>query len=96
MALGLPTYGASLLEHLGIRTVFDADGPYPTVTLDDAAERRPDLVLAPSEPYPFSTRQAAELAPIGRTLFLDGKDLFWWGVRTEAAITRLAGALGVG
>ena len=96
MALGLPTYGASLLEHLGIRTVFDADGPYPTVTLDDAAERLPDLVLAPSEPYPFSTRQAAELEPIGRTVFLDGKDLFWWGVRTEAALTRLAGALGVG
>lgn len=92
MALGLPTYGASLLEHLGVRTVFDADGPYPTVTLA-AAERHPDLVLAPSEPYPFSARQAAELEPIARTIFLDGKDLFWWGSRTEGALARLGGVL---
>ncbi len=96
MALGVPTYGASLLEHLGVRTVFHADGPYPTVTLADAAERHPDLVLAPSEPYPFSTRQAAELEPIARIVFLDGKDLFWWGARTEVALARLADALPAG
>jgi ABC-type Fe3+-hydroxamate transport system substrate-binding protein len=96
MALGVPTYGASLLEQLGVRTVFDADGPYPTVTLDDAAERRPDLVLAPSEPYPFSARQSAELEPIAPTVFLDGKDLFWWGARTGAALARLDEALPAG
>lgn len=96
MALGVPTYGAALLEHLGVGTVFDAEGPYPGVTLAAAAERRPDLVLAPSEPYPFSARQAAELEPIARTVFLDGKDLFWWGARTEAALARLADALPMG
>jgi hypothetical protein len=95
MALGVPTYGASILEHLGIRTVFDSEGPYPTVTLTGAAERHPDLVLAPSEPYPFSARQASELEPIAPTLFVDGKDLFWWGARTEGAMLRLAEALPV-
>jgi ABC-type Fe3+-hydroxamate transport system substrate-binding protein len=93
MALGVPTYGAALLDHLGIQTVFDSEGPYPTVTLAAAAERHPDLVLAPSEPYPFSPRQGAELEPIAPTVFLDGKDLFWWGVRTEGALARLAEAL---
>ena len=68
-----------LLAHLGIRTVFDADGPYPTVTLAEVTERHPDLVLAPSEPYPFSARQGEELEPVAPTVFLDGKDLFWWG-----------------
>ena len=93
MALGVPTYGASLLEHLGIRTVFGDEGPYPTVTLANAAARRPDVVLAPSEPYPFSARQAAELEPVAPTVFIDGKDLFWWGVRTEGAMARLAEVL---
>jgi ABC-type Fe3+-hydroxamate transport system substrate-binding protein len=93
MALGVPTYGAALLEHLGVQTVFDEEGPYPSVTLEEAAARRPDLVLAPSEPYPFSARQREELEPIADTVFLDGKDLFWWGARTEAAVARLAEAL---
>ncbi len=89
MALGVPTYGASLLAHLGILTVFDADGPYPTVTLEGAGERRPDLVLAPSEPYPFSARQRGELESVAPTVFVDGRDLFWWGARTGDAVDRL-------
>jgi ABC-type Fe3+-hydroxamate transport system substrate-binding protein len=93
MALGVPTYGASLLAHLGIATVFASDGPYPEVTLAEAAGRAPDLVLAPSEPYPFSVRQAGELEPIAPTVFLDGKDLFWWGARTGEAAKRLAEVL---
>ena len=93
MALGAPTYGASLLAHLGVATVFDAEGPYPTVSLGDATRRHPDIVLAPSEPYPFTTRQLSELESVAATMFVDGKDLFWWGARTQGALTRLAAVL---
>lgn len=93
MALGQPTYGASLLNQLGIVTEFDQLGPYPEVDLDDAAARRPDVVLAPSEPYPFTSRQLDELETVAPTLFVDGKDLFWWGQRTSVALDRLAHAL---
>lgn len=93
MALGTPTYGASLLSHLGVATVFASHGPYPITSLDDAIERCPDMVLAPSEPYPFTKRQLPELSRIAPTLFIDGKDLFWWGARTEAALVRLAAVL---
>ncbi|MGC8464185.1 MAG: helical backbone metal receptor [Acidimicrobiales bacterium] len=93
MALGLPTYGGSLLRHLGIESVFASDGPYATTTLDEAAARHPDLVLAPSEPYPFTTRQLPELETVGPTVFVDGKDLFWWGTRTGDAVVRLAAVL---
>jgi len=93
MALGQPTYGSSLLEHLGVATEFAERGPYPMVDLDEAARRHPDVVLAPSEPYPFSRRQLGELESVAPAIFLDGKDLFWWGVRTEGALTRLADAL---
>lgn len=94
MALGVPTYGASLLAHLGVISVFgDESKPYPTVDLDDVIARRPDVVLAPSEPYPFSQRQLPELTSVGPTTFLDGKDLFWWGSRTPAAIERMSAVL---
>jgi ABC-type Fe3+-hydroxamate transport system substrate-binding protein len=94
MALGTPTYASSLLEHLGILNVFDAAGPYPTIELAEAASRHPDVVLAPSEPYPFSVRQLPELESVAPTTFVDGKDLFWWGSRTPDALVRLRDALG--
>ena len=89
MALGTPTYGSSLLSHLGVATLFDSGGAYPTVGLDDVRSRQPDVVLAPSEPYPFGNRQRSELESVAPTYFLDGKDLFWWGQRTPKALGRL-------
>jgi hypothetical protein len=93
IALGQPTYGADLLLRLGHATVFADDGPYPRTTLAAAKARGPDLVIAPSEPYPFSDRQRAELETVAPTCFVDGRDLFWWGVRTPDAIARLRAAL---
>ncbi|HLM28625.1 MAG TPA: helical backbone metal receptor, partial [Acidimicrobiales bacterium] len=53
MSLAGGTYGSSLLEAIGVENVFaDAAERYPEITLDDARARRPDVVLAPSEPYP--------------------------------------------
>jgi ABC-type Fe3+-hydroxamate transport system substrate-binding protein len=96
MSLAGGTYGSSLLAALGVANVFaDADaGPgggdrYPTVTLDEARARRPDVVLAPSEPYPFAERHVPLLAEVAPVVLVDGQDLFWWGVRTPAAIDRL-------
>ena len=92
MALGVPTYGSSLLDALGVENVF-ANSAYPEVSLDDARAARPEVVLAPSEPYPFSERHRAELESVAPVRFLDGKDLFWWGVRTRDAIGRLEAAI---
>ena len=93
MALGAPTYGSSLLGVLGVENVF-AESAYPEVSLDDARDSHPELVLAPSEPYPFSERHRAELESVAPVCFVDGKDLFWWGVRTRDAIGRLEAAIG--
>lgn len=90
MALGEPTYGGSMLEYLGVTPVFAARGKYPKFTLDEAIARAPDVVLAPSEPYPFTKRQLPELQEVALTTFVDGKDLFWWGSRTQDALGRLA------
>jgi ABC-type Fe3+-hydroxamate transport system substrate-binding protein len=94
MTLNSDTYGSSMLAAVGIGNVF-ADEPerYPSVTLVDVAARHPDLVLLPSEPYPFGERHVAgvrdEVADADVVL-VDGRDLFWWGARTPAALARLA------
>jgi ABC-type Fe3+-hydroxamate transport system substrate-binding protein len=103
MALGPGTYGASLLEALGVDVVAVDDSEpgrpasrYPMVELADIAALSPDLVLAPSEPYSFRPGHLAELkvALAGHPVVpVDGKDLFWWGVRTPGAMTRLGAQL---
>ena len=94
MALGEPTYGSAVLRALGLTNVAAGEGPYPELDLDDVAGRGVDLVVAPSEPYPFAERHRAELERVAPTRFVDGRDLLWWGVRTAGALERLAVALG--
>jgi hypothetical protein len=97
MSLARDTYGASVLDVLGVDNVYaDAGDRYPTVTLDDVGARAPELVLLPSEPYVFGARHVAEIEAAladARVVLVDGRDLFWWGVRTPAAIDRLRGAI---
>jgi ABC-type Fe3+-hydroxamate transport system substrate-binding protein len=88
------TYGASVLAHLGWTDPFvDAIDRYPATDLDAVAVLAPDLVVLPSEPYPFRERHRAEVLralPAVRVELVDGQDLFWWGSRTPAALARLA------
>ena len=94
MTIGRLTYGASLLRALGISLVANEnDERYPTIDPDEARDLGASIVLAPSEPYPFSERHRAVLESVAPTVFVDGQDLFWWGVRTPAALGRLGAQL---
>jgi ABC-type Fe3+-hydroxamate transport system substrate-binding protein len=94
MSMGAQTYGSSVLAALGVENVCAGEAArYPEVVLDDVRARRPDVVLAPSEPYPFRDRHRAELEVVAPALLVDGQDLFWWGVRTPAALVRLHGQI---
>lgn len=95
MTMGAATYGSTLLEALGIGNVCaDATSDFPEVELAEIADRTPDLVLVPSEPYDFTAEHLEELAVISAEIIeVDGQDLFWWGHRTLAALERLDAAL---
>ncbi|GAC1310328.1 MAG: helical backbone metal receptor [Acidimicrobiales bacterium] len=94
MTLSGATYGSSLLDAIGMDNVFGEDPqPYPLTGLAEAADRNVDLVIAPSEPYPFGERHRRELEVVAPTVFVDGQDLFWWGTRTSGALERLDAAL---
>ena len=92
MSMSADTYGSSVLAHLGIANACAASSTrYPEVELDAIVA---DVVLAPSEPYPFAERHRDELERVAPVVFVDGQDLFWWGVRTPAAIRRLDAMMG--
>jgi ABC-type Fe3+-hydroxamate transport system substrate-binding protein len=97
MSMAADTYGSSLLEHLGIENVYaDAGTRYPQVELDAVAARAPALALLPSEPYEFTrdhVREVRSALPGARVELVDGRDLFWWGIRTPDAAARLAAQL---
>lgn len=95
MTLSPDTYGASVLRAVGVEAVAPP-GPdrYPEVTLADVAALGVDVVVVPTEPYAFGDRHLPELTEaVAPAVLVDGQDLFWWGVRTPAAIRRLASAL---
>jgi ABC-type Fe3+-hydroxamate transport system substrate-binding protein len=91
------TFGASLLAHLGWVNPFAGDVTrYPVTDLTSVQNRSPDVIVLPSEPYPFAHRHVAEVTaaiPASRILVVDGRDLFWWGARTPAALVRLGTSL---
>jgi len=68
------------------------DRRYPKVTLDEVRAARPEAILLPDEPYPFTPADAAELSPLAPAAVVDGKLLQWYGSRT-AAIATLAETL---
>jgi ABC-type hemin transport system substrate-binding protein len=97
MSINAHTYASTMLARIGVANVLaDHADTYPTVELADVAALQPDLVLLPSEPYPFGERHVAAYAaafPDARVVLVDGQDLFWWGERTVGAVDRLRAAL---
>jgi ABC-type Fe3+-hydroxamate transport system substrate-binding protein len=76
----------------------DRDTRYPRMTLEELRGRRPDVILLPDEPYAFGAEHADEIrrafgAQPVRVLAVDGKDLFWYGVRVPGAVARVRALL---
>ena len=93
MTISADTFGSSMLDCVGWDNVYaHAADRYPTVSMEDVAAIGPDAVLLPSEPYSFRPEHADEVragVPGAAVAEVDGQDLFWWGIRTPAAIARL-------
>lgn len=92
MTVSDDTFIAGLLGMAGGRNVFgDAKDRYPTITLEQLAERSPSVVLLSSEPFPFAAKHVDELSTTlgweaGRFRLVDGELLSWHGSRTPRGI----------
>lgn len=94
---GPDTYLSAVLSCLGAENVaaqLAGDRRYPKLSRDDLSALRPDRLLLPSEPYPFTEKDRDELAAeLGLvTRLIDGPVACWYGPRT-ARIPELAPAL---
>lgn len=93
MVVGRDTFAGDLLRRLGLTNVYDDhDDRYPTVTVDDIAQRQPDLVVLPDEPYVFSPDDGPE-AFTSPTRLVSGRLLTWYGPSLIEARTALPEAL---
>lgn len=88
------TYLQSVLQLCGIDDLcLDAARRYPKVELDAILAQDPDVVLLPSEPYPFGATDVAALRPRARDVrLIDGTLACWYGPRM-ARLPELAQSL---
>lgn len=85
--------GAPALPPEAIRA---RDTRYPRVTFEEVIARRPELVLLPDEPHPFSEEDAEVFRALdipaahrGAVVRTGGKDLCWYGAQTVGGLPRL-------
>jgi ABC-type hemin transport system substrate-binding protein len=100
MGVGSDTYVHDVLEASGGENVCGSASRYPEVTLEDLEALRPEVVLLPDEPYPFSAEDLPEFYTLGipaakedRIHLVDGKLLTWYGPRMAGSLIQLSGLL---
>ncbi len=93
MTIGGRTYVNDVLCQCGFANVFAGRGDdFFEVTAGEVAERRPEVVLLPDEPYRFALSHGEELRRAGvsaRCVPVLGRDLTWYGPRIGEALDRL-------
>jgi ABC-type Fe3+-hydroxamate transport system substrate-binding protein len=76
------------------------DTRYPRVTMDEVAAAQPDVILLPSEPFPFTAEHVPLFAALdvpaardGRIVLVDGSLLTWHGTRIAQALLTIPNLL---
>jgi ABC-type Fe3+-hydroxamate transport system substrate-binding protein len=97
-----------LKADLGAGDPYPADDPraagrdtrYPRITLDEVAAAQPDMILLPSEPFPFTEEHIPLFARLdvpaarnGQIKLVDGSLLTWHGTRMAYAFDTLPALL---
>lgn len=86
MVAGKSTFIDTLLQLNNFENVYREDR-YPVTSLEELKERKPDLILLSSEPYPFSEKHIEFFENTGAEIKLvDGEYFSWYGSRLLDAI----------
>lgn len=102
MTIGPGTYMHDLITVCGGDNVFGLRHErYPRVELSEMAERDPEVVLLPDEPYRFGPKHVPEIAAFrqvsavrdGRIYLLGGKHLCWYGPRIAGSLRYVSGLI---
>jgi len=84
MTIGGDTFISEMLMRGGFHNAFAWAKRYPTITIEQIRERKCELLLLSSEPYPFKEKHIQELQqqlPETTILLVDGEMFSWYGSR---------------
>jgi ABC-type Fe3+-hydroxamate transport system substrate-binding protein len=105
MTINRDTFIDSVIQCCGGQNIFRNDEErYPKFTLEEAARRRPDVVLLPTEPYHFTEADIPEFCEMGeevpavrrrRIHIVEGELLSWYGPRLSRALAEISSLLTV-
>jgi ABC-type Fe3+-hydroxamate transport system substrate-binding protein len=103
MSFNAQTYIDDMLWTCGGENIFRTKAErYCTVSLDEVAAADPQVVVLPSEPYPFAAKHFVHLKPLAETVAgkmghlycVDGMALCWHGPRIADGLTQLGRLFG--
>ena len=100
MSVGSDTFVHDVLRVCGGENVCGNERRYPVVPPEELEALRPEVVLLPDEPYPFSAEDLpgfyaldVPAAREDRIHLVDGKLLTWYGPRMAGSLTQLSALL---
>ncbi|MCI0617387.1 helical backbone metal receptor [bacterium] len=87
MAVGTNTFIHAMLETIGWRNAI-SESRYPEINTSVMQAISPEIILLPSEPFPFKDQHRDELQPIlpsSKIIRVDGEMFSWYGSRLVKA-----------
>jgi ABC-type Fe3+-hydroxamate transport system substrate-binding protein len=94
MSVGGDTFINQMLQYAGFQNVMNTVMRYPTIERSDLQELNCQLILLPSEPYPFKQEHVEEVNnlvkqsnPLPAIRLVDGETFSWYGSRLLKAPT---------
>lgn len=86
MVAAANTFIDAMMRHGGLKNAFGHLPRYPKVSPEELENAAPDLILLPSEPYPFSEKHLPffkEICPESVICLVDGERFSWYGSRMQ-------------
>lgn len=102
MTVGPGSYVHDFVTVCGGANIFEwRQDRYPRIELTEMAERDPEVVLLPDEPYRFSEKHLPEITAFrdvravqdGRIYLVEGKHLCWYGPRIAGSLRHVSGII---
>jgi len=88
MTIGHDTFIHDMLSKCGLENIFANKKRYPEVTVSELLTTNYQLLLLPSEPFPFKQKHVDELQvhlPHTKIVLVDGEMFSWYGSRLLSA-----------
>jgi ABC-type Fe3+-hydroxamate transport system substrate-binding protein len=88
MVVGRENFIHAMLEKCGLLNAFADQGRYPITSVEEIKARKCDLVILPTEPFPFAQKHVEKYQRLldgAKIILADGEMFSWYGSRMKLA-----------